>query len=109
MTAFKSHQNNYFFLDFLAGVLTVSFKALPALNLGALEAGILLAAPVCGFLPVLAALSATSNVPKPTNWIFSPAFNCSATVSVKALRAFSASFLESSAFSAIEQLILTYS
>ena len=29
-----------------AGVLTTSFKALPALNFGALEAGILIASPV---------------------------------------------------------------
>ena len=39
-------------------------------------------APVCGFLPVLAALSDTSKVPNPTNWIFSPFFNSSATTSV---------------------------
>ena len=53
------------------------------------------------FLPSRAALSVTSKVPNPTNWIFSPFFNSSATTSVKAFNAFSASFLDNSVFFAI--------
>lgn len=68
------------------------FKAFPALNLGALEAAMCITSPLRGFLPSLAALSDTSKVPNPTNWIFSPFFNSSATTSVKAFNAFSASF-----------------
>ena len=56
--------------------------------------------PVSGFLPSLASLSDTSNVPKPTNCTFSPLTNSAAITSVKAFSAFSASFLESSACSA---------
>ena len=62
---------------------TRSFRAFPALNFGALEAAIVIVSPVWGFLPSLAALSLTSNVPKPTNWIFPPFFNSDATTSVK--------------------------
>ena len=57
--------------------------------------------PVCGFLPSLAARSDVSKVPKPTSCTFSPFFICSATTSVKALSAFSASFLDNSVLSAI--------
>ena len=81
--------------------LTISFKAFPALNLGALEAAMCITSPLRGFLPSLAALSDTSKVPNPTNWIFSPFFNSSATTSVKAFNAFSASFLDNSVFFAI--------
>ena len=70
----------------------MSFKAFPALNFGALEAGITISLPLCGLRPVLSALSETSNVPNPTNWIFSPFFNSSATTSVNAFNAASASF-----------------
>ena len=49
-----------------------SFNALPALNLGALDAEILISLPVCGLRPVRAALLDTSNVPKPTSAFFSP-------------------------------------
>ena len=84
----------------------LSFNALPALNLGALEAGIWIVSFVLGLIPVLAALSATSNVPNPTNWIFPPFFNSSSTTSVKALTAFSASFLIILSFQQLQLLIL---
>ena len=46
----------------------VSFKALPALKTGTLDAGIFIFFPgSCGFLPSLAALLRTSKQPKPTN------------------------------------------
>lgn len=48
-------------------LLTSSFKALPALNAGALEVGIFISSLVWGFLPFLALLFLTSKVPKPTN------------------------------------------
>ena len=54
--------------------------------------------PVCGFLPVLAARSTTSNVPKPVMETLSPSTNVSATILVKAVSDFSASFLEIPAF-----------
>ena len=63
--------------------LTASFKAFPALNFGALQASIFIVFPVCGFLPSLAALSLTSNVPKPTNCTFSPFLSSSDTTSMK--------------------------
>ena len=81
----------------------VSFKSFPALNLGALQAAILIVFPVCGFFPVLAALSTVSKVPKPTSWIFSSFFNSSVTVEINAFSASSASFLDSSDFSAIAE------
>ncbi len=43
-------------------LLIASFNALPALNLGAFDAGIGIVSPVCGFLPSLAALSTTSQM-----------------------------------------------
>ena len=48
-------------------LFTKSFKALPALNTGAFEAGIFISSLVCGFLPFLAALFLTSKEPNPTN------------------------------------------
>ena len=42
-------------------------NALPALNTGAFDAGILISSLVCGFLPFLAALFLTSKDPNPTN------------------------------------------
>ena len=76
---YKIELKNYF-------LLTASFKDLPALNTGALEAAILISSPVWGFLPFLAALFLTSKEPKPTNVIFSPFFKASVIVSVKAYK-----------------------
>lgn len=85
---------------------TISFNALPALNFGDLEAGITISFPVCGFLPVLSARSATSKVPNPTNWIFPPAFNSSVTTSMNAFNAFSESFWKFLPFLPLLRLIL---
>ena len=71
------------------------------MNFGDLEALICIVSPVSGFLPSLAARSDTSNVPKPTSCTLSPFFSCSATTSVNAFSAFSASFFDSYVLSAI--------
>ena len=82
-----------YFLRFLAFVaLTCSFKPLPALNAGDLEAAIVIVLPFCGLRPSRAARSRTSKVPKPITCTLPPAANSSATVSNTAFTAFSASF-----------------
>lgn len=48
-------------------LLISSFKALPGLNLGVLEAAMVMVSPVLGFLPSRAGLSLTSKLPNPTN------------------------------------------
>ena len=48
-------------------LFTKSLRALPALNTGAFDAGILISSFVCGFLPFLAALFLTSKEPNPTS------------------------------------------
>lgn len=53
----------------------IPFNFLPTLNPTVLDALILIASPVCGFLPFLAFLVLTRNVPKPTNWTFLSFFN----------------------------------
>ena len=58
-------KQNYFLPFFLAGVLTLSFRALPALKAGALEAAILISSPVRGLRAVRAGRFFTSKVPKP--------------------------------------------
>jgi len=68
-------------------------NALPGLKAGALEAGISMVAPVAGFLPVRAARSFTSKVPKPTSCTLSPDFSAVCSVSTNAFRAVSQSFL----------------
>ena len=88
-----------YFLRFLAfAALTCSFKPLPALNAGDLEAAIVIVLPFCGLRPSRAARSRTSNVPKPITCTLPPAANSSATVSNTAFTAFSASFLVNSVF-----------
>ena len=62
-TLFGIKNSNYF---------TNSLNFLPAENTGTFLAAILISLPVCGFLPVLAALSLRSNVPKPTRVTLSP-------------------------------------
>ena len=71
---------SYFFFPF-----TRFLRAAPALNLGLLEAAILISFPVWGLRPVLAALLATSKVPNPISWIFPPFLSSLDTTSVKAL------------------------
>lgn len=53
----------------------MSFKALPALKAGTLEAAMLMVAPVCGLRPVLAARALTRKEPKPTKDTESPVFS----------------------------------
>ena len=81
-------------------MFTKSFKAFPALNTGAFDAGILISSLVCGFLPFLAALFLTSKDPNPTNWILSPFFNASVTTSTNAFTDASAAFFVSPVFAA---------
>jgi hypothetical protein len=51
--------------------LTASFNSFPGLKAGTLEAAMSISSPVCGLRPFRAERSRTSNVPNPTNWIFS--------------------------------------
>jgi hypothetical protein len=61
---------------------------------GTVEAGISMISPVEGLRPVRAPRSLLSKVPKPTNCTLSPAAMVSAMVSIVALTALSASFLD---------------
>src|SRR5271157_2714566 len=65
-------------LDFVYGrsvfYFTAFLRSLPALNFGAFLAAIFISLPVCGFLPFLAFLCVTENVPKPTRITLSPFF-----------------------------------
>jgi len=79
-------------------LLTKSFKALPALNTGAFDAGILISSLVCGFLPFLAALFLTSKEPNPTNCTLSPLTKLSVITSTNAFTAASALFFCFSCF-----------
>ena len=67
---------------------------LPAEKAGTVLAAILISLPVCGFLPVLAALLRASKVPKPTNVTLSPFFTAFSIVSIVAANTDAASFLE---------------
>ena len=73
---------------------TESLKVLPALKAGALEAGILISAPVAGLRPIWAARTLASKVPKPTSCTLSPAFKAFSVAATKAVNAASQSFLE---------------
>ena len=85
----------YLYTNFNYLLLTKSFKAFPALNTGALDAGIFISSLVCGFLPFLAALFLTSKEPNPTNWTLSPSTNAFVITSTKAFNVASASFFVS--------------
>ena len=61
---------------------------------GTTDAAILSSSPVCGFLPVLAALSLVSNVPNPINWTLSLSAKVFDTTFTKELIVASVSFLE---------------
>lgn len=67
---------------------------MPALNAGAVQAGIFKGSPVWGFLPVLAALSLVSNVPKPTSCTLSLFSNAVLITFTKEFIVASVSFLE---------------
>src|SRR5574344_610298 len=73
-------------------LFTKSLRAFPALNFGDLQAAILIVSPVFGLRPSRAARLPTSNVPKPISWTDPPFFSSFDTLSMKDLRAFSASF-----------------
>ena len=90
LVPFYTNSYIYIFTNYL--LFTKSFNALPALNTGAFEAGILISSLVWGFLPFLAALFLTSKEPNPTNWTLSPSTNASVTVSTNALTVASATF-----------------
>src|SRR5690554_541899 len=84
--------------------LTASFRALPALKPGTLEAAILISAPVCGLRPVRAARSFTEKVPKPIRVTWSPFFRAPVMELVIASNARPAAALEISADSAIASI-----
>ena len=71
---------------------TMSFRTLPALNTGTVEAGISMGSLVLGFRPTRAARFFTSNEPKPTSWTFSPSFKASVIGCRVAVMTGSASF-----------------
>ena len=56
---------------------TTFFNAFPAVNPGVFRAGILIAAPVCGFRPVRDFLLRTINVPNPVTTTLSPFLSAS--------------------------------
>ena len=55
----------YYYIFWIYQPFTASFRAFPALNAGAVDAGIFTSAPVEGLRPVLSARSLVSKVPKP--------------------------------------------
>ena len=63
---------------------TASLNALPALKAGALDAGISICSLVCGFKPVRAARSLSSNVPNPTSCTLSPFLTAPMISSIRA-------------------------
>ncbi len=91
---FHVKKDFYFFLaTFLAGEATISRKAFPGLNFGTFFAGILIEAPVLGFLPERAFLFMIENVPKPIRVTLPPPDNSELIAPTAALIAFSASTL----------------
>ena len=62
-------------------------NSLPALKRATFFALILIASPVCGLRPVLAARLDTEKVPKPTKVTLSPFFKDLVTASIKASKA----------------------
>ena len=56
----------FFISKIIIDYLTASLNFLPAENAGTVLAAIFNSLPVCGFLPILAALFLDSKVPKPT-------------------------------------------
>ena len=68
------------------------YTTLQSAEAGTVVAGILSSLPVCGFLPILAALFLDSNVPKPTKVTFLPLETVVSTVSTNADKTSAASF-----------------
>jgi hypothetical protein len=86
----------FFALGFPGAALpaAAAFNSAPAENLGTFLAAILISLPVWGFLPFLAFLSATRNVPKPTRVALPPARIVWVMESVITASAFAAAVLE---------------
>src|SRR5690606_10865590 len=92
------------FAAFLAGAffafagaafpLAAAFNAAPAENLGTFFAAILISLPVWGFLPFLAFLSETENVPNPMRVTLPPFRMASVIEPVTTARAFAAAALD---------------
>src|SRR3990172_1749924 len=74
--------------------LTASFRPLPALNLGVFDAAILIASPVRGLRPMLAARCATAKLPKPITLTSWPVFRASVMASNVASTAWPAPALD---------------
>ena len=84
--SFSIYSKNYF-------LLTNSLNFLPAENAGTVLAAILISLPVCGFLPVLAALFLDSKVPNPTKVTLLPFLTEVWIVSIVAANTSAATFL----------------
>ena len=85
---FKNNLYNY--------LLSASANSAPALNFATFLAAIWIFSLVAGLIPSRAGRSFTLKVPKPTNWILSPAMRASFKALVVALRAALACSFESS-------------
>src|SRR5208283_3350974 len=111
----------YFFFGFPAAFLAfvfagtalpeaAAFKPAPAENLGTFFAAILISLPVWGFLPFLAFLSATENVPNPIRATLPPFCSACAMAPVTTASAFAAAALEilisSATFAMISALVI---
>lgn len=67
-----------FFLYVVQAIYRTTFlSAFPAVNPGVFRAGILIAAPVCGFLPIRDLRERTINVPNPVTTTLSPFLSAS--------------------------------
>src|SRR5262249_34437348 len=78
--------------------LTASFKLLPALNFGCLEAGMLIFSPVRGLRPSEAARLATVKVPNPTSLTSDPFLSDAVIASKTSSTAFVASIFDRPVF-----------
>jgi len=90
---FTGRIDGYDPVDYFLAPLTAVFSAVPALNAGALDALILIGAPVAGLRPLRAARLRTSNVPNPTSATLSPFLSVAVMTSISAAILRSASAL----------------
>ena len=89
-----------YFCVFSFAALTCSFKPLPALNAGDLEAAIVIVLPFCGLRPSRAARSRTSESTEADNLYFATSCQFLSYCVKYSFTAFSASFLVNSVLSA---------
>jgi hypothetical protein len=87
------HWQSHCYLNAYFESLTADLSVAPGLNAGDFDAAIFSSAPVAGLRPVRAARSRTSNEPKPTNDMSSPAVSVSVTTSINAAKFRAASAL----------------